>query len=148
MRDSAALDDVAAWPAPEAPGLRLAPGDYLFATIHRAENREPAALFAWTALLDRVSAPDRPVVLAIHPGTRAALQVADRDGGKRERRRAAGLSDVPGPAAPMGGRPHRLRRRPARSGLAGRALPRPPGTTEWIEAVEASEGRMVVVDWS
>jgi UDP-GlcNAc3NAcA epimerase len=53
--------------------LALAPGGYLFATIHRAENRAPAAVRAWAALLRAVAMPDRPVVLAIHPGTRAAL---------------------------------------------------------------------------
>jgi UDP-N-acetylglucosamine 2-epimerase len=52
----------------------LAPGRFLFATIHRAENREPAAMAAWSALLGAVAAPDRPVVLALHPGTRAALE--------------------------------------------------------------------------
>ncbi len=53
-------------------GLTLAPGGYLFATVHRAENREPSAMRAWTAILaDAASA--RPVVLALHPGTTAAL---------------------------------------------------------------------------
>ena len=56
------------------PGLR--PGGYLFATIHRAENREPPAMAAWAVLLGAVARPDRPVVLALHPGTRAALDPA------------------------------------------------------------------------
>ena len=49
------------------------PGSYLFATVHRAENRTRDAMAAWAALLGAVAAPDRPVVLALHPGTRAAL---------------------------------------------------------------------------
>ena len=55
------------------PGL---PGAYLFATIHRAENRTPAALAEWTELLAAVASPERPVVLSLHPGTRAALDAA------------------------------------------------------------------------
>ena len=57
-------------------GVSLAPGCYLFATVHRAENREPAAMAEWTALLGAVVEPGRPVVLALHPGTRAALEAA------------------------------------------------------------------------
>ena len=60
--------------APAGPGLRS--GDFLFATVHRAENRSPDALAAWSRLLAAVAAPDRPVVLALHPGTRAALAAA------------------------------------------------------------------------
>jgi UDP-N-acetylglucosamine 2-epimerase len=61
-------------PIAERLGLPLAPGRFLFATVHRAENRDPAAMAAWCDLLGAVSAPDRPVVLALHPGTRAALE--------------------------------------------------------------------------
>jgi UDP-GlcNAc3NAcA epimerase len=57
-------------------GHDLRPGEYLFATIHRAENRVPAAMGAWTSLLAAAAGPDRPVILALHPGTRAALQTA------------------------------------------------------------------------
>ena len=46
-------------------------GGYLFATVHRAENREPDAMRAWTAILG-AAAPARPVVLALHPGTAAS----------------------------------------------------------------------------
>ena len=56
--------------------LPLAPGRYLFATVHRAENRDLVAIAGWTALLGAVASPDRPVVLALHPGTRAALHAA------------------------------------------------------------------------
>jgi UDP-GlcNAc3NAcA epimerase len=57
-------------------GLTLEPGRYLFATVHRAENRSPEAMAAWADLLGAVATPNRPVVLALHPGTRAALDAA------------------------------------------------------------------------
>jgi UDP-N-acetylglucosamine 2-epimerase len=71
VRDPAVLERLA-----QRLGLPLAPGRYLFATIHRAENRTPAAMAKWAALLGAVASPDRPVVLALHPGTRVALQTA------------------------------------------------------------------------
>ena len=52
---------------------RLRTGTYLFATVHRAENRAADAIRAWAGLLDSVARPDRRVVLALHPGTRAAM---------------------------------------------------------------------------
>ena len=70
VRDPAALDEVA------GVGPALTPGGYLFATIHRAGNREPGAIRAWAGLLRKVARPDRPVVLALHPGTLATLDVA------------------------------------------------------------------------
>jgi UDP-N-acetylglucosamine 2-epimerase len=57
-------------------GVPLAPGRFLFATVHRAENRGRVAMALWANLLGAVAAPDRPVVLALHPGTRAALEAA------------------------------------------------------------------------
>ena len=71
VRDPAVLG-----PLSERLGLPLTPGGYLFATVHRAENRDPAAMAAWSALLGGVACPERPVVLALHPGTRAALDAA------------------------------------------------------------------------
>jgi UDP-GlcNAc3NAcA epimerase len=68
VRDPAVLSDVA-----RRLGVLLTPGRYLFATVHRAENRTPEAIARWTALLGAAAAPNRPVVLALHPGTRAAL---------------------------------------------------------------------------
>ncbi|MGZ3587367.1 MAG: non-hydrolyzing UDP-N-acetylglucosamine 2-epimerase [Candidatus Limnocylindrales bacterium] len=59
--------------------LRLRPGGYLFATIHRAENRAPTAISAWKALLRAVASHECPVVLALHPGTRQALGVTSLD---------------------------------------------------------------------
>ena len=71
IRDPAALRPIAGRLA-----LPLAPGRFLFATVHRAENRDPAAMAHWSALLGAVAAPERPVVLALHPGTRAALEAS------------------------------------------------------------------------
>ncbi|MGH2476332.1 MAG: non-hydrolyzing UDP-N-acetylglucosamine 2-epimerase, partial [Candidatus Limnocylindrales bacterium] len=65
VRDPSSLAGIA--------GGRLRTGDYLFATVHRAENRTPDAIRGWTGLFDSVARADRPVVLALHPGTRAAL---------------------------------------------------------------------------
>ncbi len=73
VRDPAALRDV------PGVGRPLAPGAYLFATIHRAANREPDAIRAWPGLLRRVARPDRPVVLALHPGTLVALEASGED---------------------------------------------------------------------
>jgi UDP-N-acetylglucosamine 2-epimerase len=56
--------------------LSLKPGGYLLATVHRAENRTPAAMAAWTALLGAVAATGRPVILPLHPGTGALLAAA------------------------------------------------------------------------
>jgi UDP-GlcNAc3NAcA epimerase len=63
-------------PIAEQLGVPLAPGHFLFATVHRAENRTPQAMARWSSLLGAVASPDRPVVLALHPGTRAALHAA------------------------------------------------------------------------
>jgi len=71
LRDPAVLRRLS-----ERLGLPLAPGRYLFATVHRAENRDPVAMARWSALLRAVASPDRPVVLALHPGTRAAVNAA------------------------------------------------------------------------
>jgi len=60
-----------------ATGLALAPGGYCYATVHRQANRERDAVRAWAAILDDAAGPDRPVVLSLHPGTRAALAAAN-----------------------------------------------------------------------
>jgi UDP-N-acetylglucosamine 2-epimerase len=132
--------------ATSLPGLVLEPGGYLFATIHRAENREPDALRAWSALLDRVATASRPVILAIHPGTRAALERAGitpapdvrlidpqeyRTSLALQLHAAAVLTDSGG-----------VQRESAWLGVPCLVL---RGTTEWVEAVAGSEGRMVVV---
>lgn len=70
VRDEAALEGLPAGP--------WRTGAFLFATIHRAENRSPAAIERWIALLDAVARPDRPVLLALHPGTRAVMDATGR----------------------------------------------------------------------
>src|SRR5439155_26480881 len=137
IRDPAAL---------EATGLGVRPGRYLFTTVHRAENRNPAAIAAWIAVLASVAAPDRPVVLALHPGTRAALEAAGlavpdavrivdplgyRTTLALQLHSAAVLTDSGG-----------VQREAAWLGVPCLVL-RP--TTEWVEAVAESGGRMVVV---
>lgn len=68
VRDESALAGIADG------GLRT--GEYLFATIHRAENRSADAIRAWVGLLETVARPERPVILPLHPGTRAAMAAA------------------------------------------------------------------------
>jgi UDP-N-acetylglucosamine 2-epimerase len=144
VRDPAVLDTL---PVPLPPGSdALRPGRYLFATVHRQENRAPAALHAWSTLLSSIARPDRPVILALHPGTRLAL---DREGlalhpavvvteplGYRtslalQLHAAAVLTDSGG-----------IQREAAWLGVPCLVL---RGTTEWVEAVAASGGRMAVV---
>jgi len=69
IRDPSALASVA-----ETVGVTLRSGAFLFATVHRAENRSPDAIRGWAGVLQAVARADRPVVLALHPGTRAALE--------------------------------------------------------------------------
>jgi UDP-N-acetylglucosamine 2-epimerase len=126
------------------PGLR--PGGYLLATIHRVENREPAAMAAWAALLGAVARPERPVVLALHPGTRTALAAA-----------AIRLSPDVHVIEPQGYRTTLALQLHAAAVLTDSggvqreaAWLRVPclilrGTTEWVEALAGSGGTMVVV---
>ena len=124
----------------------LEPGRYLFATVHRAENREPGTLRAWSSLLAGVARPDRPVILALHPGTRAALEAADLvlPGTVRviepqgyqatlalQLHAAAVITDSGG-----------VQREAAWLGVPCLVLRE---RTEWVEAVAASAGRMVLV---
>src|SRR5206468_1975352 len=74
VRDPVALSDASrAVAAAGGADIALAPGRYMFATVHRADNRAPDALRAWAGLLAAIARPERPVVLALHPGTGAAL---------------------------------------------------------------------------
>lgn len=57
--------------------LGLNDGDYAVATVHRASNTEPSALKELLAGLVKVAA-QMPVVLPLHPRTRAALSTTDR----------------------------------------------------------------------
>ena len=100
----------------------------------------------WAALLDRVATPDRPVILAIHPGTLAALEreaiglsrdvlLVDPQGYRTslalQMHAAAVLTDSGG-----------IQREASWLGVPCLVL---RGTTEWVEAVADSGGRMVVV---
>ncbi|MBA2381961.1 MAG: UDP-N-acetylglucosamine 2-epimerase (non-hydrolyzing) [Chloroflexi bacterium] len=126
--------------------LDLAPGRYLFVTVHRAENRTPSAMVAWTALLASLAAPNRPVLLALHPGTAAALETAGirladdvrviapqgyRTTLTLQLHAAAVLTDSGG-----------VQREAAWLGVPCLLL---RDRTEWVEAVEDSGGRMVIV---
>jgi UDP-GlcNAc3NAcA epimerase len=141
LRDPAVLG-----PIGERLGLVLRPGGFIFATVHRAENRDPAAMVAWTDILGAASRPDRPVVLALHPGTAAALD----DAGVRlpvgvravapqgyrttlalQLHAAAVLTDSGG-----------VQREAAWLGTPCLVLRE---STEWVEAVAGSGGRMVLV---
>lgn len=53
--------------------LELTAGDYLTLTLHRAENTIPAVLPGILAAIDELAAK-HPVILPLHPRTRAAMQ--------------------------------------------------------------------------
>jgi UDP-N-acetylglucosamine 2-epimerase len=140
VRDPAVLDAIGA-----ALGVALRPGGYLFATVHRAENRTPEAIRAWTSML-AAAASDRPVVLALHPGTAAALDAAGiaiqesivvvepqgyRTSLALQLHAAAVLTDSGG-----------IQREAWWLGVPCLVLRE---RTEWVEAVRGSEGRMVVI---
>ena len=127
-------------------GRELRPGGYLFATIHRAQNRRPEAIAAWAGLLRAAARHQRPLVLALHPGTRRALGDAAvalgtdvivteplgyRTSLALQLHAAAVLTDSGG-----------VQREAAWLGTPCLVLRE---TTEWHEAVEGSRGRMVVV---
>ncbi len=140
VRDASVLAGIAG-----SLGLPLVPGGYAFATVHRAENRDPDAMRAWSSLLAAAAAA-RTVVLALHPGTAAAL----REGG-------VGLAPGIHVVAPQGYRTTLALQLHAAAVLTDSggvqreaAWLRTPclilrDRTEWVEAVAASEGRMVVV---
>jgi UDP-GlcNAc3NAcA epimerase len=124
----------------------LEPGRYLFATIHRAENREPAAIASWAAMLRAVAMPSRPVLLALHPGTLLALRASGADLGPDVR-----------VIAPLGYRSSLTAQLHAAAILTDSGgVQREAGwlgvpclvlreTTEWVEAVAGSEGLMTLV---
>ena len=112
----------------------------------RAENRFPEAIREWVGLLRAVASPDRPVVLALHPGTRAALEAS-----------GATLGDDVIVVEPLGYRssltlqPHAaavltdsggFQREASWLGVPCLVL---RSTTEWPELVAASGGRMSLV---
>ncbi|WP_316519678.1 non-hydrolyzing UDP-N-acetylglucosamine 2-epimerase [Kitasatospora brasiliensis] len=53
-------------------GHAVTPGGYVLATIHRPENTDDAARLA--QILDQLAALDLPVLLPLHPRTRAAVE--------------------------------------------------------------------------
>ena len=127
-------------------GVPLSPGGFVFATVHRQENREPAAMEAWAGILARAASPSRPVILALHPGTRLALERASVSGGPDvhvvepqgyrtslalQLHAAAVITDSGG-----------VQREAAWLGVPCLVL---RGTSEWGEAVDGSAGRMVIV---
>jgi UDP-GlcNAc3NAcA epimerase len=138
-------DALAAAGAPDL-AAALRPGGFVFATLHRAENREQAALVAWTAILGDAVRSDRPVILALHPGTRGALDNAGvmlppgvrvveplgyRTSLTLQLHAAAVITDSGG-----------VQREAAWLGAPCLVL---RSATEWVEAVSDSAGRMVVV---
>ncbi|HEX9549499.1 MAG TPA: UDP-N-acetylglucosamine 2-epimerase (non-hydrolyzing) [Candidatus Limnocylindrales bacterium] len=141
VRDPAALDALAT-----GLGIQLAPGGYLFATAHRQENREPAAMAAWAGILSAAASPERPVILALHPGTRQAMDRASvacgpdviviepqgyRTSLALQLHAAAVLTDSGG-----------VQREAAWLGVPCLVL---RSTTEWVEAVTDSDGAMRLV---
>ncbi len=136
------------WPQAGAPDLAApsGPADSCFATIYRAENREPSALAAWPVMLGDAALPGRPVILALHPGTRAALMTARvalptgvrvveplgyRTSLALQLHAAAVITDSGG-----------IQREAAWLGTPCLVL---RSSTEWVEAVDESAGRMVVI---
>src|SRR5205814_9687081 len=100
----------------------------------------------WSALLGRIATPGRPVILALHPGTRRALEAAGVRLGRDvvviepqgyrtsltlQLHAAAVLTDSGG-----------VQREAAWLRVPCLVL---RGSTEWVEAVAGSEGRIVVV---
>lgn len=144
VRDPSILGQIGTRLGLPPPGLR--PGGYLLVTVHRAENRYPAALSAWAGLLEAVATVERPVLLVLHPGTAAALAVAGIELAPTIRvvppqgyrttlalqlHAAAVLTDSGG-----------VQREAAWLGVPCLVL---RNTTEWLEAVDESAGRMLVI---
>ena len=142
VRDPACLEPIA-----RRLNLDLRPGGYVFATVHRAENRSPNAIRAWAAILAAAARPDRPVVLALHPGTRDAVDASGVTLGTAVRvvepqgyRSALALQlHAAAVVTDSGG----VQREAAWLGVPTLVLRR---TTEWLEAVEASGGSMIVLE--
>ncbi len=141
VRDPAVLEGIGA-----RLGVDLSPGAFLFATVHRQENREPEAIARWTSMLASAARSGHSVVLALHPGTRAAMEraglrtdpdvfVVEPQGYRTslalQLHAAAVLTDSGG-----------VQREAAWLGVPCLVL---RSSTEWTEAVEGSAGRSVVV---
>jgi UDP-GlcNAc3NAcA epimerase len=73
VRDPDVLTEIATRLASESPGITLRPGGFLYCTVHRADNRAPAALARIMDLLTALTGPEREAIVALHPGTRQAI---------------------------------------------------------------------------
>jgi UDP-GlcNAc3NAcA epimerase len=141
IRDRAVLAPLAA-----RLGVALEPGRFVFATIHRAENRTADAIRTWLAILGDAARGDRPVVLALHPGTRLALEATGVEV-------PAGVCIVEPQAygSTLALQLHAAAVITDSGGVQREASwLRVPclvlrGSTEWVEAVAASDGAMVVI---
>ena len=146
VADPAVLAGIEATLRADSPGIRLAPGAYQLATVHRAANRDAGALRGWAELLGAVARPERPVVLPLHPGTAVALSgtgivlpeavrvvppVGYRTSLALQLHAAAVLTDSGG-----------VQREAAWLGVPCLVL---RDVTEWTEAVAESGGLMVTV---
>jgi UDP-GlcNAc3NAcA epimerase len=146
IRDAEVLTGIARDAGLTARGMQLATGRFLYSTIHRQENREPDAVRHWSELLNRAATRERPVILALHPGTRAALETQGiqmsefvalveplgyRSSLALQLHSAAVLTDSGG-----------IQREAAWLGTPCLVL---RGTTEWLEAVADAHGEMVLV---
>jgi UDP-N-acetylglucosamine 2-epimerase len=146
IRDPAGLAALPSAPAASARPSGLEPGGYLYSTIHRAENREPAAIRAWVALLRRIARPDRPVVLALHPGTRRAVEALAEDLGPNVivweplgYRTSLALQLHAGAVVTDSGG---VQREAAWLGVPCLVL---RSSTEWADLVDGSGGRMALI---
>ncbi|MBI2763957.1 MAG: UDP-N-acetylglucosamine 2-epimerase (non-hydrolyzing) [Chloroflexi bacterium] len=141
VRDPSVLEGIG-----ERLGVSLTPGGYVFATVHRQENREAAAMAAWAAILSGAASPHRPVIVALHPGTRAAMgrariscgpdvAIVEPQGYRTslalQLHAAAVITDSGG-----------VQREAAWLGVPCLVLRE---STEWLEAVDDSAGRMVII---
>lgn len=146
IADPVALEPAVAALAAQGCAVRLHQGRFLFATIHRAENRSPAAIRRWTALLRAVAKPERPVVLALHPGTRAAMSRDGADAGPD-----VAVVDPLGYRSSLALQLHAAAVLTDSGGVQREAAwLRTPclvlrRSTEWLEAVDGSAGNMVVI---
>jgi UDP-GlcNAc3NAcA epimerase len=146
IRSPAVLAEISSLPPFADEETRIEQGRYVFATMHRQENRESDAVKAWSTMLSSIARPDRPVILALHPGTRDAVQAS-----------GAALAEDVVVVEPLGYRTSLalqlhaaavvtdsggVQREASWLGIPCLVLRQ---TTEWTEALESSAGRMVLV---
>jgi UDP-N-acetylglucosamine 2-epimerase len=129
-----------------APAIDIVPGRYAYATVHRAENRTAVALHRIADLLGGLAAEGLPVFLSIHPGTRLAMAeagVATRPG--------VVIVDPQGYGASIALQLHAAAVVTDSGGVQREAdwLGVPclvlRDSTEWVEALASSGGRVVLV---